>query len=206
METGICRKCGIEKELCEFDFNLKRKNGYSTKCKECRREYHRDYKLKNPEKTKERTKKFYWDNHEKELNRSREKHIRFKDNEVEYRKKNRKLISEREKLRYQNDHLYRLKVNLRNRTKLFLKSNEISKTNSTFDIVGADSKTIKDYIEKQFTEGMTWENYGYYGWHIDHKIPLSSAKTVEEVYKLCHYTNLQPMWSYDNFKKSSKII
>ena len=186
METGICRKCGIEKELCEFDFNLKRKNGYSTKCKECRREYHRDYKLKNPEKTKERTKKFYWDNHEKELNRSREKHIRFKDNEVEYRKKNRKLISEREKLRYQNDHLYRLKVNLRNRTKLFLKSNEISKTNSTFDIVGADSKTIKDYIEKQFTEGMTWENYGYYGWHIDHKIPLSSAKTVEEVYKLCH--------------------
>ena len=53
---------------------------------------------------------------------------------------------------------------------------------------------------------MAWENYGYYGWHIDHIIPLSSAKTEEELYKLSHFTNLQPMGASDNRKKGAKIL
>jgi hypothetical protein len=63
---------------------------------------------------------------------------------------------------------------------------------------------LKKHLEIQFIEGMSWENQGK--WHIDHKIPLSSAKTEEEVYKLCHYTNLQPLWAEDNLKKGSKIL
>ena len=55
-------------------------------------------------------------------------------------------------------------------------------------------------------EGMSWDNYGYYGWHIDHIIPLSFAKTEEETYKLCHYTNLQPLWANDNLTKGKKLI
>jgi hypothetical protein len=51
---------------------------------------------------------------------------------------------------------------------------------------------------------MNWDNHGE--WHIDHKIPLSTAKNEEELYKLNHYTNLQPLWSTDNLKKSNKII
>jgi hypothetical protein len=51
---------------------------------------------------------------------------------------------------------------------------------------------------------MTWENQGK--WHIDHIIPLSSAKTEKEMYKLCHYTNLQPLWAFDNLSKGSKIL
>jgi hypothetical protein len=61
-------------------------------------------------------------------------------------------------------------------------------------------------LEKQFISGMTWENYGYYGWHVDHKIPLASAKTKEELIKLCHYTNLQPLWMDENLSKGAKII
>jgi hypothetical protein len=53
---------------------------------------------------------------------------------------------------------------------------------------------------------MCWENYGKYGWHIDHIVPLSSAKTEEEIYKLCHYTNLQPLWSTDNLSKGCKLF
>jgi hypothetical protein len=51
---------------------------------------------------------------------------------------------------------------------------------------------------------MSWENRDE--WHIDHIIPLSSANSEEELYKLCHYTNLQPLWAEENIKKSNKII
>jgi hypothetical protein len=53
---------------------------------------------------------------------------------------------------------------------------------------------------------MTWENYGKYGWHVDHKIPLFAGKgDKEEIIKLCHYTNLQPLWHDDNYKKGKRI-
>jgi hypothetical protein len=52
---------------------------------------------------------------------------------------------------------------------------------------------------------MSWGNYGYYGWHVDHKIPLDSGKTEEEILKLCHYLNLQPLWRNDNQSKSNVI-
>jgi len=83
---------------------------------------------------------------------------------------------------------------------------KIYKNNTTFEIVGGTPEIIKEHIEKQFRDGMTWDNYGFRGWHIDHIIPLSSANTEEEVYKLCHYTNLQPLWANENYKKSNKII
>lgn len=53
---------------------------------------------------------------------------------------------------------------------------------------------------------MCWENHGRHGWHIDHIIPLSSARNEEEIYMLCHYTNLQPLWAEDNLSKGCKII
>ena len=56
-----------------------------------------------------------------------------------------------------------------------------------------------------FDERMSWENHGAKTWHIDHIIPLASAKTEEEVFLLCHYTNLQPLWWSDNLSKGSKL-
>jgi hypothetical protein len=81
---------------------------------------------------------------------------------------------------------------------------DITKKNKTFDIVGCNPLQLKEHLEKQFVDGMTWENKG--DWHIDHIIPLSSAKTEDELYKLCHYTNLQPLWAIDNIKKGKKIL
>ena len=52
---------------------------------------------------------------------------------------------------------------------------------------------------------MTWENRGLKGWHLDHIIPLSSAKNEEELRELCHYTNIQPLWWDDNLRKGSSI-
>ena len=107
------------------------------------------------------------------------------------------------KLRRNNDPLYKLKHNLRTRIKRFFNSKNITKQNKTFDIVGCTPEFLKEHIENQFTEGMSWELMGQHI-HIDHIIPLSSANTEEEVYKLCHYTNLQPLWAKDNMKKSNK--
>jgi hypothetical protein len=73
------------------------------------------------------------------------------------------------------------------------------------NIIGCTPSFLKEYIENQFKDGMSWDNYGFYGWHIDHIIPLSSAKTEEDLYKLSHYTNLQPLWMIDNFIKGNSL-
>lgn len=138
--------------------------------------------------------------------RINKKHEKNKEKEKQYRKDNRTKISEREKNRYHNDIIFKLRTNLRNRLKLFLKTKKINKNNSTIEFLGAEPDVIKNYLEKQFKDGMSWDNFGHDGWHIDHIIPLSSAKTEEEVYKLSHYTNLQPLWANENYKKSNKII
>jgi hypothetical protein len=100
-----------------------------------------------------------------------------------------------------------IKLTCITRTRLngFLKIKNITKKNKTFNYVGCSPQFLKDYLEKQFTEGMDWSNHGLYGWHIDHVTPLSSANTEEEMYKLCHYTNLQPLWAFDNLSKGCKM-
>ena len=77
---------------------------------------------------------------------------------------------------------------------------------SSIDILGCTINDFKTHIENNFKDGMTWDNYSYYGWHIDHIIPLSSANSDEELMKLCHFTNLQPLWYLENLKKSNKLI
>jgi hypothetical protein len=84
----------------------------------------------------------------------------------------------------------------------FLNTNKLRKNNKTFEILGCTPEFLKYHIEKQFHNGMSWDNRTE--WHIYHKTPLSSAKTEEEIFKLCHYTNLQPLWRYDNLKKGNK--
>ena len=51
---------------------------------------------------------------------------------------------------------------------------------------------------------MNWKNHSVKGWHVDHIKPLSSAKNYEDFKKLCHYTNLQPLWAKDNLIKGDK--
>ena len=72
-------------------------------------------------------------------------------------------------------------------------------------MLGCSIDSLKRHLSKKFKIGMSWDNYGIHGWHIDHIIPLSSAKTIEDIEKLCHYTNLQPLWAKDNLQKSNKI-
>lgn len=75
----------------------------------------------------------------------------------------------------------------------------------TEEILGCSLDFFKEYILSLCPEGITLKDFGKYGYHLDHIIPISSAETEEEVTKLCHYTNFQPLWYIENIKKSNKI-
>ena len=72
------------------------------------------------------------------------------------------------------------------------------------EILGCSFDFFIQHIENQFTKGMNWQNYGK--WHLDHIYPISKAKTIEEAYILNHYSNFQPLWAMDNFKKNAKVV
>ena len=74
-------------------------------------------------------------------------------------------------------------------------------------MLGCSFEFLRNYIESKFLEGMTWENHGYYGWHIDHIIPCSSfdLSIKENQFKCFHYTNLQPLWAFENLSKGDKV-
>jgi hypothetical protein len=99
---------------------------------------------------------------------------------------------------------YRLRHNLRSRLSLITK--KTIKHGSAVKDLGCTIQELKLYLESKFLPGMTWENYGLHGWHIDHVAPLSSFDLTnpEELKKACHYSNLQPLWAKDNIRKSNK--
>lgn len=75
---------------------------------------------------------------------------------------------------------------------------------SSFEIIGCSKDDLRKHLESKFKNGMTWGNYGKY-WHIDHIVPLISARTADDVKRLCHWTNLQPLTAFDNISKGAKI-
>ncbi|MEM4726061.1 MAG: hypothetical protein QXG63_03905 [Nitrososphaerales archaeon] len=81
-----------------------------------------------------------------------------------------------------------------------------SKRSSSVKDLGCSLEEFKRYLESKFQPGMTWNNYGKNGWHIDHIKPLCSfdLTDTEQVKLACHYTNLQPLWWSDNLSKISR--
>lgn len=96
--------------------------------------------------------------------------------------------------------------NVRTLVRKSIQGYNYTKNSKTFEILGIDREGFLKYLESQFKEGMSWDNHGLYGWHLDHKIPVSSAKSQEEIILLNHYTNFQPLWAEENLKKGDKII
>lgn len=180
-----------------------------------------EYLKKNEERIKERRVKYYKKNKEKikkcskNYSKQNEEKIKKyykknKDKTKEYLKKNKDKISKRyakyKKNRKISDPLFKFTDILRSRTYKAFKIKNWKKTSKTSEMLGCNPETAFSHIESQFIEGMSWENHGLYGWHIDHIVPLSSAKNEEELMKLCHYTNLQPLWAKDNLRKGDKIL
>ncbi len=216
----VCTICHIEKGLDEFHLCKKGKMNRKSKCKECVKsetkeyyqkniDYYKNYRENNKDSIRKRQKTWVTSNETKVQDRLRnwrkqnqEKILKWKEINSDKLKDYSRVYT---KKRRQTDVLFKLSSNLRNRLNIYLRSKKIKKNNSTFEIIGLHPEKLKDYLEKKFTEGMSWDKLGS-EIHIDHIKPLSMAKTESEIYELCHYTNLQPLWAKDNWIKNNRII
>jgi len=196
----ICSKCKIEKDIKYFNKDKKSKDGCTYWCKEClygnnniwvksNSEYHKNWYKLNPDYYKEKylIHKLFQPKFTPKTKDQKREYIR------NYQK-NKKLI----------DPLYNFSTNLRVRINHAFRRTKWKKEGKTEKLLGCNFEFGIKHIENLFTEGMNWGNYGK--WHIDHIIPLSSAKNEEELTKLCHYTNLQPLWASDNIIKGKKFF
>lgn len=107
------------------------------------------------------------------------------------------------KKRYAEEPLFKIEHLCRQRILSFLKTVNKKKKKKTIELLGADWIVVRAHIESKFVDDMSWENHGTKGWHVDHIVPLASARTEAELLKLFHYTNLQPLWHKENLVKSS---
>jgi hypothetical protein len=188
----ICIKCNLEKELCEFYF--RKDNGkYRMDCKNCFNNVNSKRRKENPEIQKEYLKEWRKNNPDYNSNYSKE-----------WRVKNPDAYKNYVKIRSETDMVFKMKLSARKLISSSFRHSSFTKNSKTSIILGCSFEEFKLYIEKQFEPWMNWDNKGLYngeldyGWDIDHRIPLSSAETEEDIIRLNHYTNLQPLCSKVN--------
>lgn len=113
-----------------------------------------------------------------------------------------------ERKRRAEDPKYRLGIRTRTAVWQLLKERGVKKTNKTFSLLGYTIEELMSHLEKQFTEGMTWDNYGE--WHVDHIRPMTSFnfESVDDPeFKECwSLNNLQPLWEPDNLSKGPRYL
>lgn len=220
----VCSRCHQEKFLTEFYRDKNAKDGRRADCGECNKNSVSERHRKDPEAERARQKRWRENNPDKvkeQYKKSRPKMREWvreryaKDEEyrnrviLDVRKykanpKNKEAIQEtRKKSRQKSmqNPKFRISLNLRRRMNTVLKN--WTKDSSTIKLVGCTWEELRAHIESQFTEGMTWDNYGKQGWHLDHIVGCANFDLSDpEQQKICfHYTNLQPLWWYDNLLK-----
>ena len=221
-----CTKCGIEKEESEFYKSNESEDGLRSHCKQCHKacgsadyqknrdlilERQKIYREQHKERVKACSSACYQKNRDLKLKKCKiyreQNKERVKACVSTYYQKNRDLIIEKTKIykehRRKSDPVFYLRCKIQRSISLALQNKNYTKRSRTHEILGCSFIEFKEHIEKQFVNGLSWENR--HEWHIDRVIPISSAKTEEEVIRLNHYTNLQPLWAVDNLKKRDKM-
>lgn len=216
IKSGLNSQCRVcvnklrmekyRKNKTEFNKNRYEKN------KEKLKEKSRKYRSENKEKLNLKRKEYNLKNKEKVNKKRRE---RWQKNKEEFNKKrreeyqnNKKSINVRRnksvQLKKKTDQVFKAKMAIKSFIHNVLRKKDTKKKNTSEQILGLSTKKFILYLESKFESWMNWGNYGKYngelnfGWDIDHIIPLSSAKTEQEVVALNHFTNLQPLCSKIN--------
>jgi hypothetical protein len=162
------------------------------------------YKEENKEVLKEKNKKYREDNKDNLKKWREENKEKIREQRKKYREQNRDKINQYENKKRKEDPLYWLRSNIRSSISTMLNRKGYTKNSKTIEILGCSFEEFFLYLESKFEPWMNWDNRGLYngtpnyGWDIDHIIPISSGLTEEDIIKLNHYTNLQPLCSYYN--------
>lgn len=199
METKICSKCKFEKQLCDFHNNKNSKDGKNGQCKSCVK---LNYKY---------DKKIPIINLEESIERKKIRDLKKSLYNKKYREENRERLRVKNNIDKQNrinkNPLTKLRFRISNNITVSLKRNGGKKLCKTTDILGCSFNDFRNHIESLWESWMSWENYGNpkdgvyepnKTWDLDHIIPSSKAKTEEEILKLNHYSNFQPLCSHNN--------
>jgi hypothetical protein len=110
--------------------------------------------------------------------------------------------------RRRTDPIFKLRERLRRRLSDVFNGTTRSRTSEMMDYLGCPVDKLREIIESKFQFGMTWENHGFKGWHIDHIIPLAAfdLNNIEARHEAFSWMNLQPLWARDNLSKGKKIL
>jgi 5-methylcytosine-specific restriction endonuclease McrA len=206
-----CIKCENIFEVNSTNFYKRKqsKDGFESICKNCKKEYDKQYKTVNKEKVYTQCREWNKLNKEKivestqnwiQNNTERYKEIKknsFKKHMLNPENKHKKREYDRVyvKQKRQNNIEYKIKDSIGSMINYHLKER---KSESTIEYLGCSIKEYIVYLEQQFNESINWENYGTY-WEIDHIVPLSKGGSF-------HYTNTQPLTITENRKKSNKLL
>jgi predicted ATP-dependent endonuclease of OLD family len=160
----------------------------------------REYKRENKEYFRALQKKYWRDN----------KHILGPKNKARYeansKRYNKMHYKNYKRPKYYSDVEFRLKEVLSARIRQALNHNY--KSASTEELIGCTIPELRQHLERQFTDGMSWDNHSITGWHIDHIRPCDSFDLTDPVQqKECfHHSNLQPLWYDDNIRKGTSVL
>jgi len=196
---NICKRCKSERDkesnnrttandppkickICEEGQPAIEFRYQSNVCHTCEKERLYEWRKLNPEKFKDICKTY----------RDKED---YRDKQNKYRRE-----------RYEKDLGYKLEILYRNRVRFFIKSGIKNGKEKYEELLGCSWETLRIWLESNFTEGISWENYGTV-WHIDHTMPCSIFDfTIEENRRLCfNWSNLAPMLGEENLSKSDKL-
>ena len=200
METKICTKCNIDKTLDNFNKHSIKKDGLRAHCKECQKKISESEYKKNKDKIKERKKKYYGSEHGKIKEKERRRKHYLKNKETENARSNKWNEENKEKMKeYKKEYskIYREKnkeiIAWRRILHNSLKKLNKPKEGHTIDLLGYSAIELKEHLEKQFTDDMSWDNYGE--WHIDHIKPIISFEKNTPINIVNSLSNLRPMWA-----------
>ncbi len=185
-----------------------KKAEYYEENKELFQQKFKDYYKKNSDKIKAYQRQYVKDNAEKVF--ARRKQYREKNAEIikerkrEYGKNNRSKITAYYLNKRQSDSLFKLSTQIRGLIRMSLISRGYSKDSHTYEILGCDYETLWSHLKQTWKRnyGAEWNGEDY---HIDHVIPLATAKTEQEVKDLCYYKKLQMLKPEDNLAKNKSL-
>ena len=197
MEMRTCKKCLATKPLTSEYFPPTKVHWFTKICRECTYKRWNSWNRDNKHKLKETRKKYY--------NNNKQKWKKYADNLSEETKQNiKKAKNKLDKEKRQSNSLYKLKKQIKSLVYNYTIGKGFLKSTKTFEIVGCTAEELQRYLQQTAIK-----HYGFFNkntpYHIDHIIPIASAKTQEEVLKLNHYSNLQYLTPEDNLRKGAKI-